>query len=57
MFRVDYREPLQSSGLTEYRIRRDKMFDQFLIPQLQRNCKLKGIESTKARIERVALNQ
>ena len=32
MFRVDYREPLESGNLTEYRIRRDKMIHQLLIP-------------------------
>ncbi len=57
MFRVDYREPLQSSDLTEYRIRCNKLIDQILIPQFQCNRKLKRIESTEARVERVTLNQ
>jgi hypothetical protein len=30
MFGVDYREPFRSSDLTKYRIRRDKMINQFL---------------------------
>ena len=57
MFRVDYREPLESGNLTEYRIRRDKMIHQPLIPQFQRHRELKSVQRTQTRLERVTLNQ
>ena len=47
MFRVDYREALQSGNLTKYRIRSDKMFYQLTIPQFQRYSQLKSIKSTQ----------
>jgi hypothetical protein len=37
VFWVDYREPLSSGNLTKYRICRDKMIHQLLIPQFQRH--------------------
>ena len=57
MFRVDYREPLESGNLTEYRIRRDKMIHQLLISQLQRHRELKGVEGTQTRGERVTVHE
>jgi hypothetical protein len=57
MFRVDYREPLVSGNLTEYRIRRDKMIHQLLISQFQRHSELKSVQGTQTRGERVTLHQ
>ena len=57
MFRVDYREPLQSGNLTKYRIRGDKMIHQLLIPQFQRHRELKSVQRTETRRERVTLHQ
>ena len=57
MFWVNHRETLESCNFTEYRICGDKMIHQFLIPQFQRHCQLKGIQSAKTRVERIALDQ
>ena len=47
MFRVDYREPLQSGNLAKDRIRSDKMIYQLMNPQFQRHSQLKSIKSTQ----------
>ena len=57
MLWVDYREPLQPGNLTEYRISGNEMIHQLLIPQFQPYCKLKRIQGTKTRVERIALDQ
>jgi hypothetical protein len=57
MFWVDYREPLKSGNLTKYRIRRDKMIHQLLIPQFQRHRELKSVQGTQTRDERVTFHQ
>ena len=57
MFRVDYREPLPSGDLTKYRICRDKMIHQLLIPQFQRHCQLQSIKGAQTQFERVTLHQ
>jgi hypothetical protein len=57
MFGVDYRESLESGNFTEYRICRDKMIHQLLIPQFQRYSELKSIQCTQTRGERVTLHQ
>jgi hypothetical protein len=48
-FWVDYREPLKSGNLTGYRICRDKMINQLLIPQCQRHRELKSVQRTQTR--------
>ena len=45
-----------SGNLTEYRIRRDKMIHQLLIPQFQRHRELKSVQGTQTRGERVTLH-
>ena len=49
MFRIDYREPPESGNLTGYRICRDKMINQLLIPQSQRHRELKSVQRTQTR--------
>ena len=49
MFGVDYRKPLESGTLTGYRICRDKMINQLLIPQCQRHRELKSVHLTQTR--------
>ena len=47
MFWFDDREPLQRGNLAKYRISGDKMIQQLLIPQFQRDRQLKSIKGTK----------
>ena len=49
--------PSSPGNLTEYRICRDKMIHQLLIPQFQCHRQLQGVKGTKTQVERVTLYQ